>query len=536
MKFVYDLSRAPASFDFVLFLAVCATRAQGPFDLTILKGSKDGFRDDNLEPQSIDARTALLQNVVLPAVHLYPVRSLNLFPETGEGERPLYIYPGLYQELPVASLKVPQWARDYVQQRFPEAPVVICLRGAGYHGSRNSNVGAWKEAAGILRSRGHRVVVIPEFGETAHWAESFDPSNLILRTALQDHALITLGVNSGVMSLSWLNSNATYALLKLIAPTAATTEAWFENLGWAPGANLPFSYPNQRVLWEEDTVEAILKAFDETPKEKSGKDYFEPAKPFGRFDYVSRLNNTEQKMLEQAEINLARDTRLFIEQEGHNGKALIVGGGPSLDDTLLSLAVAQKQGGHIFALNGVHDFLIERGITPDYMVLLDTREENLSFLKKPNKAVKYLIASQCHPSIFEALEGYEVIQWTADMDGIEEVMKKSGRAKMSVGGGATVGMKAMYLSYLLGYRDLHFYGFDSSYRGSDNHAYKQALNDSEARIEVVANGRKFVCAPWMAKQAMEFQKQVRKLVERGCEISVHGDGLIPWVAKQLSTT
>lgn len=252
--------------------------------------------------------------------------------------------------------------------------------------------------------------------------------------------------------------------------------------------------------------------------------------------FVTGLNTPMETMIRQAEENLSRDLPMFMECPANLNEALIVGGGPSLQHNLPNLRMRRDRGGIIFALNGTHDWLIDRGIVPDFHVMLDARQENVQFVRRPHKDVTYLIAAQCHPDVFNALKGYKVIVWLGCFDTREQendlAKKFPNKPIMLVGGGATVGLKTMNLAYLAGFRKLHFYGFDSCYSGESNHAYPQPLNDKESRIEVIAAGKKFTCAPWMAKQAMEFQSQMRQLLDAGCQIYVHGNGLIPWIVQQ----
>lgn len=250
----------------------------------------------------------------------------------------------------------------------------------------------------------------------------------------------------------------------------------------------------------------------------------------GPVSWIEALNNDRQVMLDQFRANVDRDLPFFSGSPAHNGSVLLVGGGPSLKDCLGKLRFHQGRGGELWALNNTHDWLIERGIIPDAHVMLDSRKENAAFVRKPRKGVRYLISAYCHPDVFEALEGFNVTLWMSEMEGAQPLVKHIQHKPVClVGGGATVGMKAMFLAYLAGFRTLHFFGFDSSYKDGENHAYKQELNDKESRAEIVANGRTFVCAPWMAKQAMEFQQQARQLLKLGCRLTVHGDGLIPWI-------
>lgn len=249
-------------------------------------------------------------------------------------------------------------------------------------------------------------------------------------------------------------------------------------------------------------------------------------------EFTNGLNNDRAAMVAQFAANIKRNVPFFEGHAAHERAALIIGGGPSLADTLPNLILTRSDG-DIFALNGTHDYLIERGITPEYMVMLDSRQDNVGFVRNPSPYVKYHISAFCHPDVFDALEGYDVTLWMSDMDGVRPLVAPiKNKPVCLIGGGATVAMKTMFMCYLMGYRKFHFYGLDSSYREEQNHAYIQPMNDSESRIDIHAAGRKFICSPWMAKQAKEFQEQVRMLADLDCDMYVHGDGLIPWIMKQ----
>lgn len=245
------------------------------------------------------------------------------------------------------------------------------------------------------------------------------------------------------------------------------------------------------------------------------------------------FNTPIATMFTNAVHNLKRDLKRVRETPAHGSRAIIVGGGPSLEHTYPDIS---KLGGTVFALNGAHDYLIARGVPVHYHVLLDAKQSNVVFVKHPRSYVTYLLAAQCHPDVFDALKYENVITWIScfDNEQRDQMLAKefSKQTLMLVGGGATVGLKALNLAYLMGYRTFDIFGFDACYRGEENHAYRQSMNDGEERIVVTAAGRQFICAPWMAKQAVEFQKQMRQLLDERCNFTVHGDGLISWVCKQ----
>jgi hypothetical protein len=145
----------------------------------------------------------------------------------------------------------------------------------------------------------------------------------------------------------------------------------------------------------------------------------------------------------------------------------------------------------------------------------------------------HILASQCHPAVFPAA-GPQALVFHPNIPGIERSINAAGRPVHLIGGGSTVGLQAMVIAYVLGYRRIHLAGMDGSYRDGEGHAYAQSLNDGERTIEVIVGGQTFKAAPWMAQQAEEFQVVAAELANMGCEIVIGGDGLLPAVARELA--
>lgn len=245
------------------------------------------------------------------------------------------------------------------------------------------------------------------------------------------------------------------------------------------------------------------------------------------------LNTPAETMVAQARENLQRDLPIFVQQPAHAGKLCIVGGGPSLADSLPKLHREKARGALIMALNNTHDYLIDRGIVPHFHAMLDARPENVAFVSKPRRGVTYLMAAQCHPSVFDALAGQEVIAWVADVPGMVELADEVKKPITLIGGGSTVGSKAMMLAFLWGFRQIGLFGFDGCYRGEAHHAYKQPLNDAETRLEAQFVGKTFTCAPWMVQQAHDFHYFAQLLINAGVRLKAYGDGLLPAILDDL---
>lgn len=218
--------------------------------------------------------------------------------------------------------------------------------------------------------------------------------------------------------------------------------------------------------------------------------------------------------------------------EAHDGVLCIVGGGPSLADDVEEIRGRYKGGAVIWALNNSFRYLRDNGIEAHAHVMLDAREKNAEFVL-PSPTTR-IYASTVHPEVFKAAKlcGGEILIWHPMIAGMLDKLGK--KPAVLIGCGNSVGLKAMGLSMVMGFRDVHLYGYDSSYRGDENHAYSQPLNDCERIIEVQVNGIKFKTAPWMAMQADEFKEIAKDLCENhGMKFTIHGDGLLPYVAKLL---
>ena len=245
-------------------------------------------------------------------------------------------------------------------------------------------------------------------------------------------------------------------------------------------------------------------------------------------------NTGDETVLGQVRRNMERDIPWIRSVKEHKGKVAIVGGGPSLQRQLPLLRKKISRGFKVWALNGAHDYLMERGIIPDAMVMLDARDHNVKFVRNPNKCVEYLLASQVHPDVFEALEGQNVTLWHTWAQGIQEVLEKETERPVGIiGGGGTVGLRSMYLAHILGFRHLELFGIDSSLEKGEGYSYAQELASVQV-FTVNVKGKLFEVIPTLAKQADEFQRQYFQLKAQGTTVKAHGDGLIPWIAKHLN--
>jgi uncharacterized Rossmann fold enzyme len=214
-------------------------------------------------------------------------------------------------------------------------------------------------------------------------------------------------------------------------------------------------------------------------------------------------------------------------QPAKTGAILLVASAPSVKGQLELIKKMKAAGSPIVAIKGAHDWLIDNGVIPDYALAIDPQEHRIAFYK-PQPTVHYMIASQCHPAMFDNLNGYQVTLWHP------YVKKGQDRPKncMLIGGGTTSGLRAISLFYVLGYRQFELFGFDSCNDGELLRVNGEGLKEGDKLIEVKIDpqGETFYCNTAMALQAEHFQTYYDYLPD--ATFNGHGRGLIQAIIKK----
>lgn len=262
------------------------------------------------------------------------------------------------------------------------------------------------------------------------------------------------------------------------------------------------------------------------------------AKPGEKWDQsVMQLNTKRFVILRNIRNNIRRQLpQLAPHHEENPERIALVGGGWSLAETLDELRDLYFQGVKIVAVNGSARWLMERNLRPSMLIMLDARPENAEFVEKPIPRCRYFFASQIDPSILDLCEGRDVtlfhaIAQTADAEiaRLDDFYMKRW-ARISTAG--TVGVTAVMLLRILGFRNQHLFGFDSCYSPNDraHHAYPQTLNDGEGTGTFSVAGKEFECSPWQASQVQSFTNMLEVHGEL-LDLTVHGDGMIAHLLK-----
>lgn len=247
---------------------------------------------------------------------------------------------------------------------------------------------------------------------------------------------------------------------------------------------------------------------------------------FVPLDLTLACNTSYDEIFSNVRANSRRALPWVQDCAPHQRVAVLVGGGPSLEGTLDGIKGASEAGHDIFALNGAERWLSDRAVRVDYQVVIDSRQKNIGFVRG-SRARAFYLASQCHPDIFDevGVSGVTLMHMSGTGAGDDQ---------LQICGGITVGLSAMSLVYALGYREVHLFGYDSSDRAGECHAYAQAEDGAESRrVEVVFNGKTYLGQPALIGQARAFPAWAKLMMEGGVFLHVHGSGLLPDMAAAM---
>lgn len=243
------------------------------------------------------------------------------------------------------------------------------------------------------------------------------------------------------------------------------------------------------------------------------------------------VNNTTENIVDNIRSSNARGLPLLSQQPMQKERPLlVVCGGPSLREYLPQLETLYDdwKGADIMAVNGTYGFLMEHRISPDYFLLVDSREENLPLVEFPSMYTNHLLASQVHPKIFDALKDHKVTLFNVGTPKTIETMGKDMEYVKTPLGQA--GIHAIYVGFALGYQKQILFGYDCSHAGY-HHAFDQPLNDKDDTIIVTYKGVQFKTTPGLAQVASNFQRVVSPLIEGGLELEMCADGLLPFILR-----
>ena len=235
----------------------------------------------------------------------------------------------------------------------------------------------------------------------------------------------------------------------------------------------------------------------------------------------SQLNAEAQYIHANVARNCAMGYQEVVPHDEQPTEILLLAGGPSLARMEGDIRSLNAEGMPIVTVNGTYNWCLQRGLRPGAQIILDSRTFNQRFVEPAIPGCKYLLASQCAANVMDAVPRDKLWMWHGE------------HGQYIVPGGSTVILRAIPLLIMLGFRNIHIYGFDSCLDGDEHHAYEQAENANQMAVKVHYHERIFNCHGWMVTQAQEFCDMQRMLPDN-INLAVYGDGLIAHIIRSCA--
>lgn len=249
-----------------------------------------------------------------------------------------------------------------------------------------------------------------------------------------------------------------------------------------------------------------------------------------------------------------KDFRCFSEKRGAgNGRVLIVGGGASILRSHKRIVEAYNNGTPIWALNCSVGHLRASGVKPS--VGLMAHAKDWTDYIDPIEGEEYFLASHLPPKTLEKFLPHKerTFIWYNEFafrDGplLSELFDLfyPNKSRVFFDYGNTLGIAAILMAALMGYEVAELHGYDSSYVDGKMHPYPKPVERHDLAGEVeyrnpkTGETRSFKTIPALEYQAQRIMQLVEKIsagemsVEGkpwSMKLEVHGDGLLPWMAK-----
>lgn len=175
-------------------------------------------------------------------------------------------------------------------------------------------------------------------------------------------------------------------------------------------------------------------------------------------------------------------------------------------------ALQAPQDGPTLAVNGSLG-LFEHA--PTWWAGCDPQEGMSAFLTDPPRETVYLVASKCHPSVFEALKDRTVLVWHVDDRATWDLIKD----RDPVMTGVSITIVAFELMARFGFRSFTTWGWDGCYLDGKDHAIPQRT--VPVNIDNEVGDRTFATTTTWALEAQDAWNKLR-----GADIDIRGGGMV----------
>jgi len=261
--------------------------------------------------------------------------------------------------------------------------------------------------------------------------------------------------------------------------------------------------------------------------------------PFTNVQHINTMAATSyedflKNVLENVKLSNPRIQNLpgFQKVKGNDRPIAIVGGGPSIKTQIEEI----KKFNTIIVAGSAHDFLRDNNITPTYGVICDPDPVSIKYYTKLDTETTYMIATSCDKEIMNHFKSHQLVLWHCHEEQASIRIREVEPNYYGVAGGCTVGLRSICIAILLGYNNIHLFGFDSCLGEEDNahHAYSFATEAEEdyGVVHTIKLGKdkpgekSYKCIGYQLAQAHHF----KEFYQAHCNLftpTFHGKGMLP---------
>lgn len=250
-----------------------------------------------------------------------------------------------------------------------------------------------------------------------------------------------------------------------------------------------------------------------------------------RYFQINSTNKLPDDIFENLTASTKHKVRLTQFPE-HSGSAVIVAGGPSVENKYPEIWQLLGQKSTLFSINCMHRWLVDHNLQPNIHVIFEEDIDPAVVIGEPCKGTAYYISSQCPPKVFDYFEGHKIVLWHfyAEDDQYNAAIKALYPGETMLAGGYTTLFRAINIAIVLGYRKFELFGVDSSFEDDNNqhvNGYPTKPND-QGLADVWWGERKFRTNGALAFQAEMFRRFCEDN-EGKVKVRVHGSGLLPFM-------
>jgi len=211
----------------------------------------------------------------------------------------------------------------------------------------------------------------------------------------------------------------------------------------------------------------------------------------------------------------------------------IVGTGVTLEDTFDELREGIEKGQihAVCAVKGAYDWLLTRGIVPNFAVSSEPRQDRVGVFRQLRDDVQYLFASHCHPDTWERFRGRDVVVWHCELKPSWDSLHPGWENVPHVKGGSSSGLRAISLMWLYGFYSQRLFGFDCTvaHDGRWKVTGERLPPEESPPIPVSAGTdgpgeKEYLTTLGLSAQVQSLRMQLRHCP--GIRITAAGDGLL----------